>query len=143
MYDELIKLTTEEKVLYAIACAKLYCQKKKIAHASIDEWLEHLGTMLTTNSLIEWNDKIGCLTFSGLGDPLPPELADVVPFSDQEEFDMLTTYVTDIGRCDLFLAVSDCPLEVLTDVVEIIKANDIALPVPSKFKTGVPTHFSK
>ena len=143
MYDELIKLTTEEKVLYAIACAKLYCQKKKIAHASIDAWIEHLSTMLTTDSLPKWDDKIGYLDFPGSGDPLPSELANIISVSDQEEFNILTMHATEIGRCNLFVAPTDCPLKELIDVIEIIKCNNIDLPDSSTFKTGVPTHFSK
>ena len=138
--EQIRHLTTEEKVLYATECVRLYCQRFCISHEQIDALLEHMAAILSMD-LIEWDDQFDYLEFSGDLEPLPPALNTIIPVHLQEEFQKLVLYATDVGRRDMYGAKSEHPFKHILIIIDILQNHHIKLPSPRLFRSNRGTSF--
>ena len=142
LHDMLQVFVLEEQVVYAAACVRLYCAAKHIDHAAIMQWVEHLESIATTDSLPDWEAGVRQLAFPCLlGDPWPPDIAEAVPSDLRDAFAALADAATEIGYGAMWGGWTPHPFQDLLRVAAIIEDNGIALPDPGLFVSGSPTKF--
>lgn len=133
------RLSNRELLAYAALCLHQFCRAKQIEHPCIDELIEHLLTMLISDTLDGWERKLAGLDLSGDGDPIPAELEALIPGDILDDFCRLVDYVVEVGVGDMYAASSEGPLNDLLRCLEILDANGVERPdVPQIFKDKMP-----
>src|SRR5215203_1380327 len=132
--DVLQKLSNRELQAYGALCLHRFCREKQINHPYIDELLEHLLAMLVTRSLATWERQLADLELSGRGDPIPTEVAAIVPNGLRKDFHLLVEFVVEVAVGDIYGRPTRGPLNDLFRCLEILDRNGVERPaVPTVF----------
>ncbi|EMN5131464.1 hypothetical protein LGM58_21580 [Burkholderia contaminans] len=129
LLEKLESCPSEGKQLYASLCLRRYCEAKGISHPAIDALLNHLDSIVSSRSLVEWDSRGALLDLNGRGDPMPDDLKDALSSSDLiNEFSNLVDSVVEVGIVDLYGEKTDLPLRFLDRAMSILDRNGISLP---------------
>lgn len=123
------KLNTREMQAYAALCLAKYCASINVIHESIEALIEHLLSILVSESLPNWEQKGACLDITGRGDPIPQNLESIIPRNHLETFSRLVEYVVEVGIVDMYGANTKEPLRFLYKCTELLKSSGIDPPI--------------
>ncbi len=116
--------------LYAAACLAVYCERKGIAHPSIDELIKHLEGYPPKGDLLAWERAGALLALNGRGDDWPQELVALIASEEVEAFSCIVDSAVEVGMVDLYGGSTEMPLAFLGKITSLLHRNAIELPDP-------------
>ncbi|MGZ0785379.1 hypothetical protein ACXM5X_20710 [Pseudomonas saponiphila] len=116
--------------LYAAACLAVYCERKGIAHPSIDDLIKHLEGYPPKGDLTAWESAGARLALNGRGDDWPQELVALIAPEEVEAFSCIVDSAVEVGMVDLYGDSTDMPLTFMRKITSLLRRNAIELPDP-------------
>ena len=133
------EFNTRQKQVYAAICLWVFCVQLSVQHDSIAKLFAHLVSMLTANSLPDWEQEGLELDIIGRGDPLPNDVEAVVPQEHLEAFNSLVESCIEVGIVDMYGESTEQPGIYLERCIDVLKLSGINAPNPrilAKYKIG-------
>lgn len=122
------ELSVRELQAYGAACLARYCAEKGI-HSKHVEWLiDHLLLVLVSTRLPAWETAGTMFELTGRGEPLPPELVELIPEGELSRFERLVSSVVKIGMIDMYGADTDQPLRFARKSRELLESASVDSP---------------
>lgn len=128
MFRNSKELSVREKQFLGGLCVAIYCKHLLIRSKPIQEYVNHLLSILVCKDILEWERKGASLELMGRGEPIPPEVKSLFRQSDVPDFVLLIEYSSEIGIVDLFGASTEYPDVFLQKCIEIIGKHALELP---------------
>ncbi len=134
---------------YAALCLYQFCCHLDIKHSAIDELVNHLLKILYVENLPDWEQSGAELDITGRGDPLPDDVASILPESHYDDFESLVECAVEVGIADMYGASTEQPKSFLKKCIDILDNAGVGLPTTefvSKYRAnndpwgGVITH---
>ncbi len=101
--------------------------------------MSHLLGMLIAENLVDWETKGTQLHLSGMVDPIPQDIKEVVPKNLFSEFEDLVSFCNEVGVVDMYGADTTKPAEYLVKCIAVLERLGIEAPDPRpllKFATN-------
>ncbi len=113
---------------HAAVCLWAFCSHFTIKHDAITKLFEHLMSMLTTNSLPDWEQIGAGLDITGRGDPLPSDIEKIIPSEHLAAFNSLVECCVEVGIVDMYGASTEQPSNFLSKCIDILDQSGAGSP---------------
>ncbi|HJX26336.1 MAG TPA: hypothetical protein VJ885_00365 [Thermoanaerobaculia bacterium] len=122
------ELSVRELQAYGAACLARYCAEKGI-HSKHVEWLvDHLLLVLVSTRLPVWETAGTMFELTGRGEPLPPDLVELIPEGELSRFERLVSCVVKIGMVDMYGGDTSQSLRSARESREVLESADVKPP---------------
>ena len=127
----------------AAICLRRFCERYGIVHDHIDAFVEHLWgvAVVKPESFEVWELGFQTLPAAGWGEPLPPELLEIIPPTVRADYERLANAVIECSAATWYAGDIPATLCAFEDVASVMRAHGIPLPRLEPFQSSSPAVF--